>query len=35
MQKWLGNNYILIYPTNNEGKSVVADRYIKSLKGKI
>ena len=34
MQKWLDNN-ILIYSTHNEGKSVVADKFIKTLTGKI
>ena len=35
LQTWLDNNDILRYWTNNEGKSVVADRFIKTLKGKI
>ena len=35
MQTWLDNNDILRYWTNNEGKSVVADRFIKTLTGKI
>ena len=34
MQKWLHND-ILIYSTHSEGKSVVAERFIKTLKGKI
>ena len=34
MQKWFYNN-ILIYLTHNEGKSVVAERFAKTLKGKI
>ena len=34
MQKWLDNNDILMYSTHNEGKSVVAERFIKTLKGK-
>ena len=35
MQKWLDDNDILIYSTHIEGKSVVAERFIKSLKEKI
>ena len=35
MQEWLKNNYILRYSTHNEGKSVIAERFIKALKGKI
>ena len=31
----LDNNDILIYSTHNEGKSVIAERFIKRLKGKI
>ena len=34
MQEWLDNN-ILIYSTHNEGKSVIAERFIKTLKSKI
>ena len=34
MQKWLDDN-ILMYSTHSEGKSVVAERFIKTLKGKI
>ena len=34
MQKWLDNN-ILMYFTYKEGKSVVAERFIKTSKGKI
>ena len=33
-KKWL-NNTVLIYSTYNEGKSVVAERFIGTLKGKI
>ena len=33
MQKWLDNN-ISIYSTHNEGKSVVAKRFIKTLRDK-
>ena len=35
MQKWLDKNEILIYSTHNEGKSVVAERFMKTLKGKL
>ena len=35
MQKWLDDNNILMYSTHNEGKSVVAERFLKILKGKI
>ena len=34
-KKWLQDNYIVIYSTNNEGKSVVAERFIRTLKSKI
>ena len=35
MQEWLDNNDILMYSTHNEGKSVIAERFIKTLKTKI
>ena len=35
MQKWLDDNDILMYSTHNEGKSVVAERFIKILRTKI
>ena len=35
MQEWLDNNDILMYCTYNEGKSVIAERFIKTLKSKI
>ena len=35
MQEWLNNNDILMYCTHNEGKSVIAERFIKTLKSKI
>ena len=35
MHEWLGNNDILIYSTYNEGKSVTAERFIKTLKHEI
>ena len=33
MQEWLDNN-ILMYPTHNEGKAVIAKRFIKAFKAK-
>ena len=35
MQKWLDDNNILMHSAHNEGKSVVAGRFIKTLKSKI
>ena len=35
MQEWLGNNNILMYSTHNEGESVIAERFMKTLKTKI
>ena len=35
MQEWLNNHDILIYSTHNEGKSVIGERFIKTLKSKI
>ena len=35
MKSWLEKNAIVIYSTNNEGKSVVAERFIRTLKNKI
>ena len=34
-KKWLQGNDIAMYSTHNEGKSVVAERFIKTLKNKI
>ena len=34
MQKCLDNNIILMYSTQNKGKSVISGRFIKILKGK-
>ena len=34
-KKWLQDNNIVIYSTHNEGKSVVAERFIRTLKSKI
>ena len=35
MQEWLDNNNIIMYSTDNEGKSVVAKKFIKTLNAKI
>ena len=35
LQKWLDDNDIVRYSTHNKGRSVVAERFIKTLKGKI
>ena len=35
MPNWLEDNGILMYLTNKVGKSVVAERFIRTLKGKI
>ena len=34
-KKWLQDNDIIMYPTHNEGESVVAERFIRTLKSKI
>ena len=34
-KKWLQDNVIAMYSTHNEGKSVVAERFIRTLKSKI
>ena len=34
-KKWLKDNNIEIYSTHNEGKSVVAERFIRTLRNKI
>ena len=34
-KKWLSGNDIIMYSTFNEGKSVVAERFIKTLKNKL
>ena len=34
-KKWLSDNNIIIYSTFNEGKSVVAERFIRTLKNKL
>ena len=35
MQELLDNNDILMYSTHDQGKSVIAERFIKTLKTKI
>ena len=35
MKSWLQDKDIEIYTTNDEGKSVVAERFIRPLKNKI
>ena len=35
MKSWLQDNDIAMYSTHNEGKSVVAERFIRALKNKI
>ena len=35
MPEWLGNNDISMYSTHNEGRSVIAERFIRPLKAKI
>ena len=35
MQEWLDNNGILMYSTYNEGKTLIAERFIKISKAKI
>ena len=34
-EKWLSDNDINMYPTYNEGKSVVAERFLRTLKNKL
>ena len=34
-KKWLKDNDISMYSTHNEGKSVVAEKFIRTLKNKI
>ena len=34
-KKWLQDNDIIMYSTNNEGKAVVAERFIRTLKSEI
>ena len=35
MPEWLDSNNILRYSKYNEGKSVIAEKYIKTLKAKL
>ena len=34
-KKWLRDNDIVLYSAHNEGKSVVAERFIRTIKSKI
>ena len=34
-KKWLSDNDIIMYSTFNEGKSVVVERFIRTLKNKL
>ena len=34
-EKWLSDNDIIMYSTYNEGKSVVTERFIRTLKNKL
>ena len=34
-KKWLQDNDIVTYSTNNEGKSAIAERFIRTLKTEI
>ena len=35
MKSWLGKNDIQMHSTHNEGKSVIAERFIRTIKNKI
>ena len=35
LKKWLSDNNIIMYSTNNEGKSVVAEIFVRTLKNKL
>ena len=35
MKSWLQDNYIEIYSAHNDGKTVVAEIFIRTLKNKI
>ena len=35
MKSWLEKNEIEMYSTHNEGKSILAERFMKTLKNKI
>ena len=35
IKSWLKDNYVEMYSTHNEGKSVIAERFIGTLKNKI
>ena len=35
MQEWWGNNDILMYSTHNQVKSVIAEKFLNTLKAEI
>ena len=35
MKSWLEKNYIKMYSAHNDGKSVIAERFIRTIKNKI
>ena len=35
MQRWFDNNDVLMYSAHNEGKSVITEKFINTLKAKI
>ena len=35
MQEWLNKNDVLMYSTHNEAKSVIIERFVKTLKAKL
>ena len=35
MQEWLNKNDVLMYSTYNEAKSVIIERFVKTLKAKL
>ena len=35
MQEWLDNNDILMYSIHSQGKSVIGERFVKTLKANI
>ena len=35
MSEWLDDNDVLMYSINNEGKAVIVERFIRTLKCKI
>ena len=35
MQEWLDNNDILMYSIHSQGKSVIGERFVKTLKANV